>query len=326
MGTRPQDREPLRVGLWSLLDREPVGSQRDRELRRVEFVWLGSIDPSLWNWLRVTAPEDATAAEIALELCGNPRTAAGLMMAGRYVGVPPAWASRFGGARIYRPEPFMPDASMLGQLATSRIADAIALSQGMERACSIQRGDASHSTRDRAALLDALGIIARELEQLYRELERWELHTVLIPALTFVWDKQLRLRHAPPREAVAWAVVVTQQREIVEAVAAGVRGAVALLARAGVVAGSMTAAQEVPSPHILRLYAGVAGASQLVALARRALRRAVLSHALLEAAHTSGLDTAVVRCRRFPTELSGAAFAGSHPIGRVLAAVEGSDG
>jgi hypothetical protein len=255
-------------------------------MRRIEFEWLGARDPALWNWLRITAPVRATAAEVAFALWRNPLPACGLTMAGSYAGVPPEWARRLAGASVYEPEVSYPAAPMALQLASSRIVDEIALSQVEHEQLQTATsgcGVPQVAAFDRVHLLETLRSTTATLEVLYREFKPWALHGVLVPAISFVRDKQGRLRHAGTDETAMWAPVVTRQHDVVRAATAGTRTAISLLVHTGLGQRRLDDL-EAAAPHVLQMHAQAAGTSHLVETAQAALTRATLACAMLEAA------------------------------------------
>ncbi len=79
--------------------------QRD-PLRLLEsFEWLGERDPMLWNWIRVKAPLDITAEEIAATFWGKTEFAYALVMSLPLVGIPATWAEAIKPSSIRRRTP-----------------------------------------------------------------------------------------------------------------------------------------------------------------------------------------------------------------------------
>ena len=203
------------------------GAPSSNDFRPVEFEWLGTRDPGLWNWLHVAAPVGATAAEIAFVLWKNPRLAFRLMVTGAYVGVPPAWACQLAGPSAHRPERFALPDSMAEQLVSSSLADEIALSQAAQANPSVAAlffGDTSQASPDRARVLELLASTAVTLDELYRQLAPWALHLTLVPAIMFVRHQALRLRYAPAHETARWAAVITGQHDLVREATSGAPG------------------------------------------------------------------------------------------------------
>jgi hypothetical protein len=267
----------------------------------MSYRWLGDVDPTLWHWLAVDDPADATLEEIAFALWGRTEYAYGLTREGGYVAVPKEWARQVPGVQVREvlggPTLDRFERSPVEELAASKLADGAALAQGAHRGA----GDAAQATRatawpgaqpgahnsapDRAQLLDALDATSMILDELTRQLGPWSLAYVLDAGRSFVARQRAALPGATPDALALWAPVVTGQRAIVRDAATGLLEVQKVLAEAGVTPEQLSPRDRAQNSHpglqVLYGYAQAAGTAQLVESARTVLAQARAAHAML---------------------------------------------
>ena len=266
-----------------------------------DYEWLGDRDPRLWNWLQVKEPPSVTAEEVALSIWGDPQYAYGLVVTGSYVGVPEAWAAKIPAAAAHKPLA-LPADSLGEQLATSAIADEVALAQATRAESSRPAhplGKQVPGAPDREHVLAALESSAAILNELDLQLGPWALDPRLSPARKFVRDKWQALVTAAPEDVARWTTVLLDQRDLLREAATGIVQALALLARAGIdPAKARLGDRSDPAVEVLHSFAQAAGMSQLTDIARAALAQgrtalaglpvALVARAGAEASHELG--------------------------------------
>lgn len=249
-------------------------------LRSVRALWQGDRDPALWNWVRVEAPADATAEEVAATLFddrdGTPRSylAPFLTAAPPYFAIPPEWAARIPEARLHRPKRGSPSAAPAAEdaLVWSRVVDDAALTQGdaAARTASAASPGARPPAPDRADLRDQLDRSGRQLDYLVGALAPWRATAALVPAQLFVERARVHILEDSPQELQRWAHAVAAQAQLLEELC----GDVVRLAELPSVHGADGAAPTGPLAELFAEYARAAGASALADTGRRALDRA----------------------------------------------------
>jgi hypothetical protein len=198
------------------------------------YRWLGDRDPSLWNWIVVEEPADATVEEIAFTLWSRTDYAYGLTRIGGYVSIPKAWARQVpgvqvrGDAGIATIDSFAQ--SPAEQLARSKLAGGVALAQGA-RVTAGPTGEPATPSEDapapapalpdRTLLIDTLDSTAVVLAELATKLAPWRLDTVLEGGRAFVARQRATLPSVTPAALAMWAPVLVGQRAIVGEAATG---------------------------------------------------------------------------------------------------------
>ena len=280
-----------RPGKAAAVGATPQGHDVQTEgLRLVtSYEWLGSQDPTLWNWIRVQEPANATAEEIALTLWNRTDYAYGLTIIGAHVAIPKEWAREVPGVQIREHvgalefEVFA--RSPAEQLAASKLGDGVALTQA-------HRSNAEPTTQqparsapiapDRVQLIDALDSTTMILDELRAQLTPWGLAYALDSGRAFVVRQRVALPDAEPAHIAAWAPVLTSQHAIVGEAATGMLKAVQLLAEAGLTPTQVSLGDRShPALKVLYGYATAAGTAQLGESARATLAQAEAEAAML---------------------------------------------
>lgn len=258
------------------------------------WTWLGSEDATLWNWIRVTEPADATAEEVATTLflgpTGAPQSqlAHELIAAPPYFAIPPARARKFAEARAHEPR----DAGNTNTegataLARSSLATEAAVAQApvMHQARGANPTGRAADRALAASTAQQLADTARRLARAEAALAPWKLAGTLEPAVR--WTERLRdaITGVPAARLVQLARVVRGQSEVV-------------FAATGEVVEVVDGAEVEPTgprAAALRHYAIALGESHLSATARRELglaraARRELPFALLSRRLASGTE------------------------------------
>lgn len=266
----------------------------------MSYRWLGDVDPTLWHWLSVDDPADATLEEIAFAVWNRTEYAYGLTRVGGYVAVPRDWARQVPGVQVREAHGGVTldrfDRSPVEELAASKLADRAALAQGAHAmgdaaqatSATARTGadpDARDSAPDRTQLLDALDATSVILDALTRQLGPWGLAYVLDAGRSFVARQRAALPGATPDTLALWAPVITGQRAIVRDAATGLLEVQSALAEAGVAPDQLSARDRAQNAHpglqVLYGYAQAAGTAQLGESARTVLAQARAAHGVL---------------------------------------------
>jgi hypothetical protein len=267
----------------------------------MSYRWLGDVDPTLWHWLSIDDPADATLEEIAFALWSRTEYAYGLTRVGGHVAVPKEWARQVPGVQVREalggPTFDRFERSSVEELAASKLADGAALVQGAHAAAGDTAQPTSATARaraqpephdsapDRAQFLDALDTTSVILDELTRQLGPWGLAYVLDAGRSFVVRQRAALLGTTPDTLALWAPVITGQRAIVRDAATGVLEVQKVLAEAGVTPEQLSPLDRAQNAHpglqVLYGYAQAAGTAQLVESARSVLAQARAAHAML---------------------------------------------
>lgn len=192
--------------------RASSGASTDVQARGLRLVnvmtWCGSSDPSLWNWVRIDEPSDASPEEVAVTLWQQTDYAYGLVDARPYYGIPASWARQLPAMRALEPELGAEGSeSAMETIAGTDSADAVALAQCKHP-----------SLADRATSLDALAGSSTLLHELYRMLGRVALTDELSLASQFVSTKRTWATTATRDQLLTWSMVFAAQHEILVSV------------------------------------------------------------------------------------------------------------
>jgi hypothetical protein len=199
-------------------------------LRRVRFVWHE--DPRLWNWIRVEDPADASPEEVAEAVLGSSEGAFRLHGAAPFFAVPVELAGRLVPARAQSAlvasaaeaeGPFAAVVAMLSVaggarsdgLASGASGEAAGLAQA-ERA-RLPSSVAGSSPAGAPAMTDAAPGAAHCQVQLMVLVERYDelgVGAVVVPALTRLVGRQVRLASIPGEESARFAVLFDAQAAI----------------------------------------------------------------------------------------------------------------
>jgi uncharacterized protein YidB (DUF937 family) len=241
-------------------------------VRPVVYAWQGGCDPTLWNWLKVIEPADATAEELAETLWGDGQGEAvtfyayGITAAPPYFGLPPAWARQFADAQAHEPK----DAGAAGPedaqhrlvaLAGSTVADELALAQASDGPrAPAARGAVAPTATPLLATLDTSTIQA---EYVARALGPWDLGDAPRAALLFLERRREALATATPDDVTRWAPVIDGQQAILLVVATAIGELSHQLADV-----APSDPQAAPFRDVLTTYARAAATSHLVDTSR----------------------------------------------------------
>jgi hypothetical protein len=279
--SHPMDRVVARAltapGAASVTGEPRTGTRADASgspaaVRPVVYAWQGGCDPTLWNWLKVIEPADATAEELAETLWGDGQGEAvtfyayGITAAPPYFGLPPAWARQFADAQAHEPK----DAGAAGPedaqhrlvaLAGSTVADELALAQASDgpRAPAALGAVAPTAT----TILATLDTSAIQAEYVARALAPWDLGDLPRAALAFLERRREGLGTATPDDVTRWAPVIDGQQAILLVVATAVGELMHQLADV-----SPSDPQAAPFRDVLTTYARAAATSHLVDTSR----------------------------------------------------------
>jgi hypothetical protein len=240
--------------------------------RVVQYEWQGRRDPSLWNWIKVTSPADATAEDVAnTALAGG--EAGDTTQAYRIAASPPYFGIPFETARLVPeaeryapidlrvklssgPGPRVADPSVLGR---SAVSDDAALAQ------------APAPKKDDLGFERALERTNIQLEFLNAQLRPWHAEAPLAGAADFVNRRYADLAH-DKKKAQRWQPALAAQERILHAAASEI--AEVLQAVTNSKATPANAAELAPVMQLISSYARAAGVSHLHAEATAALSEA----------------------------------------------------
>ncbi len=261
--------------------KQKKGTKRSAPAQRGEFRegtrfiqgwhWLGETNRTLWNWIEVTDPKDATAEDVAATLwldADQSFRAYGITGTAPYFRVDPGWAMLMPGAKDLAPSKFDPahsDNSLA--LAESPIATEAAIGQAAgER--EVDRAGKS-VPQDRRYLAEILEVSQRQLERAKDLLLPWRLSELVYPALNWVISYSEHIDAIPDTRLVDLGPVIKGQHAILfEAI--GALQEVADIGRQAVGADGVDG----PVTGTLRSYATAAGESHLIGAGRTELERA----------------------------------------------------
>jgi len=247
------------------------GEMRGRELRNgareVEYKWMGSRSPDLWNWIVVTSPHDATVEDVATTpLAGGNST--GTEQAYRIAASPPYFGIPFETARLVKEAVEHAPPALRASLdhdAGPRIADSAALAgnTASDGAAIAQAPKATNADLDPAHALSRLEL---ELSTTQHALTPWQVDHPIGSALSFVARRRAELARSPSR-ATHWAPVLAAQERAVNAATSEVTTLVAKIPAAA-------ANPHHPMAATLAAYARAIGVSHLASQALPALAEA----------------------------------------------------
>lgn len=229
----------------------------DAAARRVAWRWLGSTSRSLWNWIEVTTPRDATREEVALALLEDDKKhdhAFEIVAAPPYFRIDPARAMAFPEAQDFAPDgAFASHADNALGLADSSLAT----DAGIAQSTGLHGGD--KIVGDRAALQDTIERSQRQLQRMSDALAPWGLWQPLIPARSWLARYDGQLASVSDERLEGLALVLADQQALLARVAPTIR-------ELTVAAGQAFTAEpdDGPNRSALRAYAIAAGESHLV--------------------------------------------------------------
>ncbi len=183
--------------------------QRDGVRLVSKIEWLGASDPSLWNWLKVDEPADATLEELATTLWGKPDYAYGLVVAWPCISIPVRWARALPATRAL--EPTMPTEgpeSQLERIAGSTHVDDVALAQALST-------PKPPMIEDRAGLIDTLDSSSAILAEVVNRLDPVALTSQLDLVGKFIRTKRSWISAASREDTRRWAPVFIAQHGVV---------------------------------------------------------------------------------------------------------------
>jgi hypothetical protein len=254
-----------------------------RGVREVEYEWMGSRDPRLWNWIRVTSPKNATAEDVAHTPLARGEVIDGSEQAHRIAASPPFFGIPFETAKLvpeaikYAPPALRkqlergdhgPRITDLSPLATSALSDDAALAQ----APAPSKVDPPVAvTLERASL---------QLTFLRTQLVPWKASARLAGATQFIE----RRSQDSAKDSPKWTSVLARQERVLHGAASEVAEILTQLKSRG--ATPADARQLGPVMDVVEAYAHAAGVSHLASESRRALAEARNLRALLPLALT----------------------------------------
>ena len=252
--------------------KQPASTARDAFPDGVRFLedwrWVGETDPTLWNWIEVKAPHDATPEDVAATLWLDPAKsdrASAITAAPPYFRVAANAARTFAAAMAHAPSTLdsLDDANGLA-LANSSIATDAAIGQ----ASGSQKRD-----RRGVPLPPRIDELATTLERTHRQLERArdllagsELWQLVIPAAKWVETQREHLYSIPDTRLAGLAPVIEGQQEITFEVVGAIHDVIDTVGGAGGLG-----KDSAPITNVLRRYAAAAGESHLLKSARAEL-------------------------------------------------------
>jgi hypothetical protein len=267
-------------------------------LRPVTLAWEGERDPHLWNWVRATAPSDATAEEVAAaawrfapDAGHGEEHAYQLAAAPPLFGLPKAMAVQLPQARQYAPanargasRDDSPQAQLveLASTASPTQLDEIARQQAAaHRSTAAPSSSMLGIAHDLPAVLADLQDCELQLAFMQHEATAWGLGATVAPALAFVHRKQRELLAVDAAALAPWKDVIAGQRARLY----DITGAFHKLASTAHSLGVKDphAAEARPVREILQLLATAAGTSQLAKSSEASLSAALALQASLNA-------------------------------------------
>ncbi len=248
-------------------------------VRPVEYVWMGSQDPRMWNVVRVTTPADATAEEVAAQLYQYPGVAApqshnafAIVDASPFFVLPKTWAKDFPEAVKWASAEYTgaKDEPIDAVLQSSAV-DQAALAQGADEAARplAHKRKAGHADTERLAAV--LWRSAEQLAFVADAVAAWKLAPPIIAERAWAERRAMELVNESPEQIAKWAPVIeAQQRTITTAATAVIEVADAAHA-AGI---EPTQPKAGPFRRTLTAYAAALATSHLADLARQRLTTA----------------------------------------------------
>lgn len=262
------------------------------ELRPTTLAWEGARDPRLWNWVRATEPNDATAEEVAATLWtvtdrhGEPNAAFNaylLAAAPPLFGIPKKFAIKNPNARQYAPSHALVGddsvASELVGLANSAAGDSAALHQSP----AVPAKNKAHAEppAELDAVLSLLDDCGLQLDFVSSEVTSWNLAGHVAPGRAFVARKAHELATADTKVLVEWNRVISGQRERLFRISGAIHSLASTAKKLGVK--NPMAPEAMPVREILELLATAAGTAHLAQTSDAKLQQALELQAGLNA-------------------------------------------
>lgn len=248
-------------------------------VHEVTYEWQGAHDPNLWNWIKVTSPQHATAEDVAHTPLAGGEVKDGSEQAYRIVAKPPYFGIPFETARL------VPDAvkhaplKVRAQLASGpgpRVPDATAL-ETSEASDDAALAQAPTPTKTDLPAKRSLDRAKAQLDFLWQRLSPWNASAPLMAATTFLERRRAELER-DPASATHWqTALAAQERALYLASSEAAEVVTQIEARAK----PSDADHLQPAVRLLLAYAHAAGVSHLASDAMPALEEARRQRALL---------------------------------------------
>lgn len=260
------------------------GSPQDTEAnafksgtRHVAFEYVGEKDATLWNWIKVTAPADATAEDVAATPLGRNVKALGSDQAYRFAVSPPYFGVPMEAARHIDEFTRHMTVEMLAKIRNEAAQDSrpiVDLADG--------RALRDSKVADEAALaqapqpskqlepVHALRRVRLQADDIAQQIAPYKYRGVVTPALRFIERREKETADA--KKLAMWGGALEAQERILHDVASELRDVVAAIAKQKVKPEDVS--RNTPVRDLLIGYARAAGRSHLHAEAPAALAEA----------------------------------------------------
>ncbi len=242
-------------------------------LRPVVFEWMGQEDFRMWNVLRVTWPNDATAEEVSATLYSDENAATpqshhahAIVNAAPLFILPKTWAAKFPAAvKWASAEHAGKGDEPLDDALSSHLTNEAALAQGADEGHQKLASKGKAGRADTRRLTDLLWQGAGQLSFLSERLAPWKLDRQLEIEKGWIQRRAMELHQDPPERIAQWAPVIEHQQHVILEAGAAIVDVIDAAGSAGLAAGAPAAS---PFRRTLAAYVQALGASHLADLAR----------------------------------------------------------
>jgi hypothetical protein len=234
-----------------------------RGARTIRYEWQGARDPGLWNWIKVSAPADATVEDVAQHAFVGDHVLGGSEQAYRIAASPPFFGIPFETARLVEQARAHAPDRVKAKLDTGpgpRIADPAALERSAisDEAALAQ---APAPTRGAPPADQVLDRVQLQLAFLHQQLAPWHAAGPLGSAGAFVERRRAELGR-DPQAAQRWAAALGAQDRVLHAAASEAQEVLDQVTAAGA-RPQDTEGGLGPVTQVLTGYARAAGVSHL---------------------------------------------------------------
>ena len=262
---------------------EPVGSTTTeslaktapQHLRPVEYAWQGASDRSLWNWVRVSSPVDATAEDVAATLWkhvertnGEPASyfAYGITAVPPLFGIPASWARSIPGAKEHAPDTTTDDSqgARYLALAQSSAGDPMAIAQANAKP--------AVAPPHVAQVVETVRDLGMQARYLVRTLTPWKQADGPQVLIAWLERKQRDVATMSPGDLATWASIFDGQNDRLRRIGGGVAQVTGAATTLGV--SGPDAPNAGPLVELLDTYSRAAAVSHLHDTAEELLARA----------------------------------------------------
>ncbi len=250
------------------------------EAREVTFEWVKD-EPSMWNWIRVTAPVNANANDVAHTPLVGGEVKDGSEQAYRIAANPPFFGIPIETAKLVPEVLERAPVHVKQQLANGDLGPRVVTSEAFlesQLSDEMALAHAPHHKAKDAAVDRTLPRIQEQLGFMRMQLDPWNVTEPLFGATRFADRRHWEIA-GDPRKAAQWQTTLAAQEELLHGVSSELAEFLESLIAQGAKPKDAPALQ--PVIRVLKAYAEAAGASHLPAAAVVALAEARKLRAML---------------------------------------------